>query len=126
MTMKLKQAGLGVGERRVGRLMEANGIRPVRTHRHKVTTDSRHSRGSANNILHRNFMAEVANLKWAGDISYIWTSEGWLYLAAVIDLFSRSVTGWATSDRMKKDLIIRARRYGGASTQSTTRLYFPF
>lgn len=124
--MKLKQAGLGVGERRVGRLMEANGIRPVRTHRHKVTTDSRHSRGSANNILHRNFMAEVANLKWAGDISYIWTSEGWLYLAAVIDLFSRSVTGWATSDRMKKDLIIRARRYGGASTQSTTRLYFPF
>jgi transposase InsO family protein len=71
MTMELKEAGLAVGERRVGRLMEANGIRPVRTHRHKVTTNSRHSLGSTNNILDRNFMAEVANRKWAGGISYI-------------------------------------------------------
>jgi transposase InsO family protein len=89
--------------------MEANGIRPVRTHRHKVTTDSRHSRGSPNNLLNRNFMAEVANRKWAGDIGYIWTNEGWLDLAAVIDLFNRSATGWAAGNRMKKDLAISAR-----------------
>lgn len=108
MTMELKEAGLDVGERRVGRLMKANDIRPVRTRRHKVTTDSRHSLGFADNILDRNFMADTANRKWAGDISYIWTSEGWLYLAVVIDLFSRCVIGWAASDRMRKDLAIRA------------------
>ena len=108
MTMELKEAGLAVGERRVGRLMKANDLRPVRTRRHKVTTDSRHTLGFADNILGRNFMTDAANRKWAGDISYIWTSEGWLYLAVVIDLFSRRVIGWAASDRMKKDLAIRA------------------
>ena len=108
MTMELKEAGLAVGERRVGRLMKANGIRPVRTRRHKVTTDSRHSLGFADNILDRAFMADAPNRKWAGDISYIWTSEGWLYLAVVIDLFSRRVIGWAASNRMKKDIAIRA------------------
>jgi transposase InsO family protein len=61
MTMELKEAGLEVGERRVGRLMEANGIRPVRTHRHKVTTNSRHCLGSTNNILDRSFMTKAAS-----------------------------------------------------------------
>ena len=88
--------------------MKANDIRPVRTRRHKVTTDNRHTLGFADNILNCNFMTDAANRKWAGDISYIWTSEGWLYLAVVIDLFSRRVSGWAASDQMKKDLAIRA------------------
>ena len=108
MTMELKEVGLEVGERRVGRLMKINGIRPVRTRRHKVTTDSQHSLGVAANVLDGNFLAEAPNQKWAGDITYIWTAEGWLYLAVVIDLFSRRVVGWAVSDRMKKDLAIRA------------------
>ena len=108
MTMELKEVGLDVGERRVGRLMKINGIRPVRTRRHKVTTDSQHSLGVAANVLDGNFLAEAPNQKWAGDITYIWTAEGWLYLAVVIDLFSRRVVGWAVSDRMKKDLAIRA------------------
>lgn len=90
MTMELREAGLDVGERRVGRLMQANGIRPVC---YKVTTDSRHSLGFADNILDRDFMADATNRKWAGDIGYIWTSEGWLYLAVVIDLFSRRGVG---------------------------------
>ena len=88
MTMELKETGLAVGERRVGRLMRINGIRPVRTRKHKVTTNS--------------------NRKWAGDISYVWTSEGWLYLAVILDLHSRRAVGWAASDRMKQDLAIRA------------------
>ena len=108
MTMELKEAGLAVGERRVGRLMRANGIKPVRTRKHKVTTDSHHRLGVAANWLDGDFVAAVPNQKWAGDITYVWTSEGWLYLAVILDLHSRRVVGWAVSDRMKKDLAIRA------------------
>jgi putative transposase len=108
MTMELKEAGLDVGERRVGRLMKINGICPVRTRKHKVTTNSNHSLGIAPNLLDGDFSANAPNQKWAGDISYIWTAEGWLYLAVILDLHSRRVVGWAVSDRMKKDLAIRA------------------
>ena len=106
--MELKEAGLDVGERRVGRLMKINGIRPVRTRKHKVTTDSHHRLGVAANWLDGDFVAAAPNQKWAGDITYVWTSEGWLYLAVILDLHSRRVVGWAASDRMKKDLAIRA------------------
>ncbi|WP_201798926.1 IS3 family transposase [Caenibius tardaugens] len=108
MTMELKEVGLDVGERRVGRLMRINAIKPVRTRRHKVTTDSHHRLGVAANWLDGDFAADAPNRKWAGDITYIWTSEGWLYLAVILDLHSRRVVGWAVSDRMKKDLAIRA------------------
>ena len=108
MTMELKEVGLDVGERRVGRLMKINGIKPVRTRKHKVTTDSQHRLGVAANWLDGDFAADAPNRKWAGDITYIWTSEGWLYLAVILDLHSRRVVGWAVSDRMKKDLAIRA------------------
>ena len=108
MTMELKEAGLAVGERRVGRLMRINGIRPVRTRKHKVTTNSNHSLGIAPNLLNGDFVADAPNRKWACDISYVWTSEGWLYLAVILDLHSRRVVGWAVSDRMKQDLAIRA------------------
>lgn len=108
MTMELKEAGLDVGERRVGRLMRINAIRPVRTRKHKVTTDSHHKLGIAANWLCGDFSADEPNRKWAGDITYVWTHEGWLYLAVILDLHSRRVIGWAVSDRMKKDLAIRA------------------
>ncbi|PYD49387.1 IS3 family transposase [Komagataeibacter saccharivorans] len=108
MALELREAGLDVGEHRVGRLMKDNGIRPVRTRRHKVTTDSHHQTGIVANLLDGDFPADRSNQKWAGDISHIWTAGGWLYLAVVIDLFSRRVIGWAVSDRMKKDLAIRA------------------
>lgn len=102
MTMELKEAGLDIGERRVGRLMRINGIKPVRTRRHKVTTDSNHRLGVAANWLDGDFVAAAPNQKWAGDITYVWTHEGWLYLAVILDLHSRRVVGWAVSDRMKK------------------------
>ena len=71
MTMELKEAGLDVGERRVGRLMRINGIKPVRTRKHKVTTNSNHSLGIVANVLDGDFTANAPNQKWAGDISYI-------------------------------------------------------
>ena len=71
MTMELKEAGLAIGERRVGRLMKINGIKPVRTRRHKVTTDSHHRLGVAANWLDGDFVAAAPNQKWVGDITYV-------------------------------------------------------
>ena len=108
MTQELKEAGLAVGHRRVGRLMRDNGIRAVRTRKHKATTHSNHNYGIAPNLLDRDFIADKPNQTWSVDMSYIWTREGWLYLAVVMDLHSRRIVGWAVSNRMKRDLAIQA------------------
>ena len=108
MTEELKELGLQVGHRRVGRLMRDNGIAVRRNKKFKATTDSNHSFNIAPNLLDRDFNADAPNQKWAGDISCIWTQEGWLYLAVILDLHSRRVIGWAVSNRMKRDLAIRA------------------
>jgi putative transposase len=108
MTEELKEVGVDVGHRRVGRLMRENGIVVERTRKFKATTDSDHTFNIAPNLLDRDFTATGSNQKWAGDISYIWTREGWLYLAVILDLHSRRVIGWAVSNRMKRDLAIRA------------------
>ena len=122
MTEELKEVGVDVGHRRVGRLMRDNGIVVERTRKFKATTDSNHTFNIAPNLLDRDFHAPEPNQKWAGDISYIWTREGWLYLAlaivlgpmadhgSLLDLHSRRVIGWAVSNRMKRDLAIRALR----------------
>ena len=73
-----------------------------------ATTDSDHAFNIAPNLLQQDFTASGPNQKWAGDITYVWTREGWIYLAVIIDLFSRRVAGWAISNRMKQDLAIRA------------------
>ncbi len=88
--------------------MRQNGISVVRTRKHKVTTDRDQKFNIAPNLLDRNFIADQANQKWAGDVSYVSTREGWLYLAVILDLHSRRVIGWAVSNRMKRDLAIRA------------------
>ena len=108
MTEELKEVGVEVGHRRVGRLMRDNGIVVERKRKFKATTDSDHMFNIAPNLLERDFTADQPNQKWAGDISYIWTREGWLYLAVILDLHSRRVIGWAVSDRLKRDLAIRA------------------
>lgn len=72
------------------------------------TTDSNHDFAVAENVLDQEFAVVAPNEKWAGDIAYIWTREGWLYLAVMIDLYSRKVIGWVVSDRLKRDLPIRA------------------
>lgn len=108
MTEELKELGLDVGHRRVGRLMSQNGIEVKRNKKFKATTDSNHGFNIAPNLLNRDFHADAPNKKWAGDMSYVWTQEGWLYLAVILDLHSRRVIGWAVSNRMKRDLAIRA------------------
>lgn len=108
MTEELNELGQRVGQRRVGRLMRQNGIRIVRSRKFKRTTDSDHALNVAPNLLQQDFTASAPNQKWAGDITYVWTREGWVYLAVIIDLFSRRVIGWAISNRMKQDLAMRA------------------
>ena len=88
--------------------MRENGIVVERKRKFKATTNSDHTFNIAPNLLERDFTADQPNQKWAGDISYIWTREGWLYLAVILDLHSRRVIGWAVSDRLKRDLAIRA------------------
>ena len=73
-----------------------------------MTTDSRHNLPVAPNLLNREFTPEVPNQAWASDITYIWTAEGWLYLAVVMDLFSRAIVGWSMSERMTRALVINA------------------
>jgi len=108
MTEELQELGLKLGHRRVGRLMGEKGIKIIRTQKYKATTDSNHRFNIAPNLLDQEFSSDGPNQKWAGDISYVWTSEGWLYLAVILDLYSRRVIGWAVSNRMKQDLAIRA------------------
>ena len=108
MTEELQELGVKVGHRRVGRLMRENDIKIIRTQKYKTTTDSNHTFNISPNLLDQDFSANGPNQKWAGDISCIWTSEGWLYLAVILDLYSRRVIGWAVSNRMKRDLAIRA------------------
>lgn len=108
MVHELREAGLDVGRRRIARLMRDNGMKARQKARFKRITDSHHSHPIAPNLLEQDFNVTAPNQVWVGDISYIWTKEGWLYLAVVIDLYARRVVGWATSDRMNKELPINA------------------
>jgi putative transposase len=110
MTQELRDSGLSVGRRRTARLMRENGLRARQKRRFKRTTDSQHAWPVAPNLLDQDFMATRPDEKWGADISYVWTREGWLYLAVVIDLFARRVVGWATGDRLHRDLALAALR----------------
>ena len=110
MHRELVDEGLPMGRRRTARLMRENGLAARQKRRFKRTTDSTHTWPIAPNLLDQDFAAEAPDQKWSADISYIWTAEGWLYLAVLIDLFSRRIVGWAVSDRLKKDLALRALR----------------
>ncbi|WP_188666652.1 IS3 family transposase [Terasakiella brassicae] len=108
MTEELQEEGICVGEHRVARIMKQNNLRIVRSQKFKRTTNSDHTHNISPNLLDGDFTATAPDQKWAGDITYLWTGEGWLYLAVVIDLYSRRVIGWSASRRMKKDLVIDA------------------
>lgn len=110
MMHELRDGGLIVGRRRVARLMRENGMKARQRRRFKRSTDSHHAFSVAPNLLDQDFAASGPNQKWGADISYVWTREGWLYLAVVIDLFARRVVGWATSDRLHKELTLSALR----------------
>jgi putative transposase len=101
---ELKKQGVACSENRVARLMRLRGLRAKQTKRYKTTTKRNKAHPVAPNLLKRDFVAERPNQKWLTDITYIPTQEGWLYLAAVLDMFSRRIVGWAMSDRMTSDL----------------------
>jgi len=106
---ELHAQGIRVGKQRVQRLMQQHGIRARGKRRfHVTTTDSRHSLPIAPNLLNRNFTVAAPNQAWTGDITYIPTGEGWLFLAVVIDLFSRRVVGWSMQPEMRSSLVIDA------------------
>ena len=110
MHAELTESGLAIGRHRVARLMSENGMKARQKTRFKKTTDSDHGGPIATNVLAQDFSANAPNQKWGVDISYVWTAEGWLYLAIVLDLFSRRIVGWSLSDRMKRGLAMDALR----------------
>jgi transposase InsO family protein len=106
---QLKASGVRVGKRRVQRTMQREGIRGRGKRRFRVvTTDSKHALPIAPNLLARHFTVAAANTVWAGDMTYIPTAEGWLYLAVVLDLFSRRIVGWSMGAAITAELACRA------------------
>jgi putative transposase len=101
---RLARQGAVISRRRIIRLMKEPGLVCKTKRKFKATTDSKHGRPVAPNVLERKFTVDKPNRYWVGDISYVPTAEGWLYLATVIDLYSRKVIGWSMANNLKADL----------------------
>jgi len=104
----LRDRGVEVSHERVRKSLKRQGLRPVYKRPYRVTTDSNHHKPVAPNVLERRFDGWRMNRAWVGDITYVETAEGWLYLACVMDLASRRIVGWSMSDRIKTDLVNQA------------------
>jgi putative transposase len=104
----LREGGERVSRKRVARIMKEQDLRGKRRRRFRVTTQSDHPFPIAGNVLARDFSCMKPDQKWVGDITYVWTREGWLYLAVLVDLFSRRVVGWSMSDSLATDLPLQA------------------
>jgi putative transposase len=113
----LRCRGRRPSKKRVARVMRVLGLRGHTPRRFRKTTDSRHTKRIAPNLLERNFTARAPNQVLAGDITYIATTDGWLFLAVLLDLYSRRVVGWAMSDRIDTELALAALR-AAASTRA--------
>jgi putative transposase len=118
----MKEAGHSISENRVARLMRQNGIRGKAKRKFKTTTTSKHQRPRTENLVKQDFTATDPNKLWVGDITYIATLEGWLYLAIILDVFSRKVIGWAFSDRFTDDITLAALNMAKQQRQTTTSL----
>jgi len=105
---ELQRRGKRHGKNRIVRLMRKDGLYSKTKRKFRVTTDSSHSQPVAPNLLNREFTPARANQAWVCDITYIWTAEGWLYLAIVMDLFSRTIVGWSMAERMTRQLTMDA------------------
>jgi len=104
----LNDLGYWCSTKRIARIMRQNGLIAVQRRRFKQTTQSAHNYPVTPNVLLRDFTADAANRVWLADITYIQTEEGWLYLAAVMDLYSRRIVGWNTADRIDRQLALTA------------------
>lgn len=106
----LEAQGESCGRTKAGTLMKLAGVAAKQKKKFKATTDSKHDMPVALNLLERNFEVPEPDRIYCADITYIWTAEGWLYLAIVLDLFSRQIVGWSMSTRIKKELVINSLR----------------
>jgi len=110
LTDELNDSGIHCSKNRIARLMRQSGIRAVGKRKYRVTTHSKHSHQVADNLLDRQFTAGKPNAVWLSDITYIWTAEGWLYLAGVMDVYSRRLVGWSMGHRVTAELTLNALR----------------
>ena len=108
MRHELQKKGFRISRKRTIKLMKEAGVKVRHKKKYKVTTDSNHKLPVFENLLGRKFQVEDRDLAYVSDITYIWTNEGWLYLAVVIDLFSRKVVGWSMNSRMDSQLVCDA------------------
>ena len=108
MQQELLARGHEVSENTVAKLMRRHGIRAASSRKFRVTTESGHSLPVAENVLNREFEQGSADRVWLADITYVWTREGWLYLACVLDAYSRRIVGWSMSERITKGLVLEA------------------
>ncbi len=106
--VELCSRGIRCGKNRVARLMKQKGIQARHRRKYKATTDSNHHLPVHDNRLNRIFDVASPDMSWVADITYIWTREGWLYLAVILDLFSRKIIGWSMKERLGKQLVIDA------------------
>jgi putative transposase len=104
LTINLNEAGFPIAENTVAASMHRQGLVAKAGRKFKATTNSKHKLPVAPNLLEQDFSCSAINEKWCGDITYLWTNEGWMYLAVVLDLFSRRVIGWSLSHRMTAHL----------------------
>jgi putative transposase len=107
---ELRAKGFDVSRKRVARIMSELGLEGRRKRPFRATTDSKHNLPIAENVLDRKFGVDSPDVAWVTDITYVWTAEGWLYLAAILDLFSRRVVGIAMSERIDRELVLEALR----------------
>jgi putative transposase len=110
IAIEIKAHGIPCGRTKAGTLMKLAGVAAKQKKKFKATTDSKHNLPIAPNLLNRQFRVKEPDKVYVSDITYIWTHEGWLYLAVVLDLFSRQVVGWSISNRMSKKLVMDALR----------------
>lgn len=108
LTLDLHDQGINCDRKTVAMSMQQQGLRAKAARKFKATTNSKHDLPVAPNLLQQDFNAPAPNHKWVGDITYLWTGEGWLYLAVVIDLYSRLVVGWAMAERITAELVCDA------------------
>jgi putative transposase len=108
ITAELRAQGIRCGENRIARIMRQNGIASLIRKRYKVTTNSDHELPVAEDLVRRDFTATAPNKLWVSDITYIWTWEGWLYLAAIMDVYNREIVGWTLYKRLTKELVAHA------------------
>lgn len=105
---ELRDEGIACSENRVARRMRVLELKAIQARKFKVTTDSNHTKPVAPDLIKQDFTSTAPNQKWCSDITYVWTDEGWLYLAVVMDLYSRAIVGWSMQPRMTQHLVCDA------------------